>query len=192
MSTTASSVTLTPGAGVTVTDGEGVPLAGPIVDGTEFFLLSDVDTTATVTASAEATVHTGRVFVKDGSQRLILATSVDTTVDAEASASWTTPPTTAPAHDRTSHDGAARADDHRARADEHHGHAAAGDVDHAVDPAQPERDRRTGPRPVDADARAHERVAAPHGQRRPTARGRRPGAGRRRAMLGFAARHRRT
>ena len=96
VSTTASSVTLTPGAGVTVTDGEGVPLAGPIVDGTEFFLLSDVDTTATVTASAEATVHAGRVFVKDGSQRLILATSVDTTVDAEASASWTTPPTTAP------------------------------------------------------------------------------------------------
>ena len=96
VSTTASSVTLTPAAGVTVTDGEGVPLAGPIVDGTEFFLLSDADTTATVTASAEATVHAGRVFVKDGSQRLILATSVATTVDAEASASWTTPPTTTP------------------------------------------------------------------------------------------------
>lgn len=96
VSTTASSVTLTPGAGVSVTDGEGVPLAGPIVDGTEFFLLSDVDATATVTASAEATVHAGRAFVKDGSQRLILATSVATTVDAEASATWTAPPTTAP------------------------------------------------------------------------------------------------
>lgn len=96
VSTTASAVTLTPGAGVSVTDGEGVPLAGPIVDGTEFFLLSDVDATATVTASAEATVHAGRAFVKDGSQRLILATSVATTVDAEASATWTAPPTTAP------------------------------------------------------------------------------------------------
>jgi LPXTG-motif cell wall-anchored protein len=37
-------------------------------------------------------VHAGRVFVKAGSQRLILATSVDTTVDAEVSASWTPPP----------------------------------------------------------------------------------------------------
>ena len=96
LNTTAASVTLTPSAGTTVTDATGAPLAGPYADGTEFWLLSDDVGQATVTASAEASVRAGRVFAKKGSQRLILATTVTTAVDAEAGASWVTPPTTEP------------------------------------------------------------------------------------------------
>lgn len=92
VATTASAVTLTPSAGLTVTDADGVPLAGPVTDGTEFFLVRDAEGAGSVSATADATVHAGRVFVKAGSQRLILATSVDTTVDVEVSASWTPPP----------------------------------------------------------------------------------------------------
>ena len=111
VSTTASEVTLTPSAGVTVTDADGNPLASPVTDGTEFFLTSPAAGAGSVTATATATVHTGRVFVKQGSQRLILAAPVDAAIDAEAPASWT------PAHDDQHHgaarDDATRADDHR-------------------------------------------------------------------------------
>ncbi len=96
VSTTASEVTLTPSAGVTVTDASGNPLTGPVVDGTEFFLTSSAAGAGTVTASAQATVHSGRVFVKEGSQRLILAAPVEAQIDAQAGGSWTTPPTTTP------------------------------------------------------------------------------------------------
>ena len=99
VSTTASEVTLTPSAGVTVTDADGNPLSSPVTDGTEFFLTSPAAGTGSVTATATATVHTGRVFVKQGSQRLILAAPVDAAIDAQASASWTpltTTSTTAP------------------------------------------------------------------------------------------------
>ena len=47
-------------------------------------------------------MHTGRVFVKQGSQRLILAAPVDAAIDAQAPASWTAAPPT------TSHHGTAQ------------------------------------------------------------------------------------
>lgn len=92
ISTTATAVELSPSAGVSVTDAAGTPLAGPFADGDEFWLVSDEPGTATVTATADATVHAGRVFHRDGVQRLILATTVRTTVGAEATASWTERP----------------------------------------------------------------------------------------------------
>jgi LPXTG-motif cell wall-anchored protein len=88
VSTTAATVTLTPSAGVTVTDGTGAPLAGPVTDGTELWLLSADPGSATLTASADATVHAGRVFAKRGIQRLILANSMETVVEAEVTAQW--------------------------------------------------------------------------------------------------------
>jgi len=92
--TTASEVTLTPSAGVTITDADGNPLVGPVTDGTQFFLANPAEGPGSVTAAAQATVHSGRVFVKQGSQRLILASTVEAQVDAEAQATWTPATTT--------------------------------------------------------------------------------------------------
>ena len=91
-----SSVNLTPSAGTTVTDAAGVPLPGPYVDGTAFWLVNETVGQATLTAGAEASVDAGRVFAKGGSQRLILATTVRTAVEAEATAEWVAAPTTEP------------------------------------------------------------------------------------------------
>lgn len=90
--TTATSVTLTPSAGVSIVDAAGNPLPGPVVDGTELWLVSDAPGDGDVTASADASVRAGRVFAKEGVQRLILATTVESTVGAEATARWTERP----------------------------------------------------------------------------------------------------
>src|SRR5690606_31325342 len=94
--TTAGEVTLTASPGAEIVDEHGEPLPGPVTDGTSFWLVSQEPGSATVTATAEATVLAGRAFAKPGVQRMILATTTTTTVDAEASGSWTTPPTTEP------------------------------------------------------------------------------------------------
>src|SRR5690606_29610796 len=94
--TPAGEVTLTASPGAEIVDEHGEPLPGPVTDGTSFWLVSQEPGAATVTATAEATVLAGRAFAKPGVQRMILATTTTTTVDAEASGSWTTPPTTEP------------------------------------------------------------------------------------------------
>ena len=95
--TTSGAVTLTAPAGVTVTDAAGAPLAGPIVDGTEFWLAGTPGPgEVTVTASAQAAIHAGRVFARPGLQRLVLAAPVEVEATAQVTASWTQPPTTEP------------------------------------------------------------------------------------------------
>ncbi|HEX5365888.1 MAG TPA: thioester domain-containing protein, partial [Acidimicrobiales bacterium] len=92
--TTATHVTLSPSEGTTVADAAGRPLGGPVGDGTHFWLAKPTAGDGTVRATARAVVHAGRVFAKEGSQRLILASTVTTSVDAEAAASWSEPSTT--------------------------------------------------------------------------------------------------
>ncbi|MGH9113202.1 MAG: thioester domain-containing protein [Acidimicrobiales bacterium] len=96
VSTTAAAVTLTPSAGVTLQNEDGTPFAGPAVDGSELWLKSAAPGEGTVSASADAVVSAGRVFVApDGdAQPMVLANTVKSTVDDSATATWITNTTT--------------------------------------------------------------------------------------------------
>lgn len=102
VSSTADSVTLTVSGpeGVAVVDADGNPL-DQAANGTKFWLSAPADgeaASATVTATAAATVEKGRLFVGDDSkptQTLIVAASTPAKAKVSAAAEWlTTPPST--------------------------------------------------------------------------------------------------
>lgn len=98
INTTAAAVTLTPSEGVTLHNEDGSPFTGTVTDGTQIWLSSDAAGEGSITATASAEVSAGRVFYTRGVQRLVLASTVTTEANADASVTFTDapPPTTAP------------------------------------------------------------------------------------------------
>jgi hypothetical protein len=92
--TTAGSVTVTPADGVGLYDSAGEPFTGEIVDGTELWLSADAAGGGEITATADAEVFAGRVFVARHSQTLILAENVDLDAEATAKVEFTPPAST--------------------------------------------------------------------------------------------------
>jgi TQXA domain-containing protein len=86
--TSAASVTLTPSEGVSLHNQDGSPFTGAVVDGTKVWLSSEAEGTGTIDVTAAATIGAGRVFFKQGVQRLVLASNVTTNASAQASVTF--------------------------------------------------------------------------------------------------------
>ena len=89
VNTSAETASLAPSEGVGLVNEDGSPFTDAVVDGTQVWLSSESAGAGTLSATASAEVGAGRVFFSDGVQRLILASTVTTDAEAEATVSFT-------------------------------------------------------------------------------------------------------